>query len=200
MKLRSALLAGAAMALATMTGATAAQAAVVTFDDAAGNSILDAQFGSGGSFDDQGLTFTSHGSYMYVWDSSSPNSNGTNNNIFAGWSGGDTETITKTGGGNFNLNSLDLAISWYDGNPTDTITINGTPLTISQTLTTYNLNLHNVSSVTISGVASNGGYWLADNISYTACVPEPGIWAMTLLGFGALGMALRSRRQAMIAA
>ena len=199
MKLRSGLLAGAAAALASTLGATAAQAAVVTFDDAAGAAILDAQFGNGGSFDDQGLTFTSHGSYMYVWDSSSPNSNGTNNNIFAGWSGGDTETITRTGGGAFNLNSLDMALSWYDGNPSETVTVNGAPLTITQALTTYNLNLHNVSSVTISGVGSSSGYWLADNINYAA-VPEPATWAMTLLGFGVLGMALRSRRQAMIAA
>jgi len=39
---------------------------------------------------------------MGVWDFSSPNSNGTNNNIFAGFNTVDYETITKTGGGSFN--------------------------------------------------------------------------------------------------
>lgn len=103
-------------------------AAEVTFDDAAGNAIVDQYFANGQSFSDQGLTFTSGGSYMYVRDGSSPNSTGTNANIFAGFSSGDFEQITLTGGGTFDLQSLDMAISWYDGNPTETILINGNHL------------------------------------------------------------------------
>ena len=191
------LFAGAALAAALATATTAAHATVVTFDDAAGNAILDQ---AQSQFSDQGLTFTSNGTYMYVWDGSSPNGNGTNANIFAGFNSGDNEVITKTGGGTFNLDSLDMAISWYDANPSETITVNGAPLTITDTLTTYNLNLNGVTSVTITGVPSNSGYWLADNIS--AGVPEPATWAVMLVGFGGLGVSMRRqrRKQAAVAA
>jgi len=39
---------------------------------------------------------------------------------------------------------------------------------------------------------------LLDSVS-VAAVPEPGTWAMMLLGFGAIGMAMRSRRRRQIA-
>jgi hypothetical protein len=176
------------------SNASATVATVATFDDISAPQ----QFSQ---FTDAGLNFTSNGasSYMYVWDGSAPNSNGTNNNIFASYfySGG-YETITRTGGGAFNLRSIDFAISFYDSNPTDTITINGTPLTITQTLTTYALNMNGVTSVNISGVASNSGYWLADNVTYTAA-PETSTWAMMLAGFGALGFAGYRRRRAVAA-
>jgi len=171
---------------------TAVQAGggVVTFDDSVGNSLLYQDFSPGTSFVDQGLQFTNNGSFMYVWDGTSPNSNGTNNNIFAGFATGDYEAITLAGGGAFNLISLQMAISFYDSNPTETITVNGTPLTITQTLTTYDLNLTNVTQVDISGVPSNTGYWLADNITYSsAVVPEPASATMLIVGFGAVGMA-----------
>ncbi len=157
----------AAAASAALLSAFPAFATTVTFDDAAGNSIVDQ---AQSVFSDQGLTFTNSGTYMYVWDGGSPNGNGTNANIFAGFSTGDFESITRTGGGAFDLVSLDLAISWYDANPTEIITVNGAPLTITQTLTTYTLNLLGVTQVDISGVPSNGGYWLADNV--TTSVPE----------------------------
>lgn len=192
------LFAGVAMAAAFAVGSTAAQAAVVNFDDPAANAIVDL---AQSTFDDQGLTFTSSGTFMYVWDGGSPNGNGTNANIFAGFNTGEFETITKTGGGTFDLNSIDMAVSWYDPNSTETISVNGSSLTITSTLTTYNFNLHGVSSVTISGVPSNSGYWLADNINYSAGgVPEPATWAMMLVGFGGLGAMMRSRRQAAVAA
>ena len=75
-------------------------AGVITFDDSYANSILYTPFYNGQSFSDGGLTFTSQGqdSVLYVWDSWSPNSNGTNNLIF-GFGGGDYLAITKTGGG-----------------------------------------------------------------------------------------------------
>jgi hypothetical protein len=85
-----------------------------------------------------------------------------------------------------------MAISWYDGNPTETITVNGSPLTIDQTLTTYNLNLNNVSSVSINGFGA-GLYWTADNINYTPA-PEPASLALLSMGLAALGVASRKRR------
>ena len=103
----------------------------------------------------------------------SPNSNGTNNLIMSCGPPYYVE-ITKTGGGTFTLNSIDLAISSFDSLPTDGITINGSPLTITQTLTTYNFDLENVSSVDITGLASTiTGYWTADNITYDEPVATP---------------------------
>jgi hypothetical protein len=173
------------VAIASQAGAT-----VVTFDDAVGNSILNTYFTNGQSFSDQGLTFTNQGSYMGVY-SGNPNGNGTNSLVFAGFNTGDYLAVTKTGGGTFNLNSLDMSISWYDGNASEVIMINGSPVTLIQGIQTYALNLNGITQLTITGVPSNTGYWLADNINYSA-VPLPG--AFFLFGPGLVGLAAVRRR------
>jgi hypothetical protein len=182
----------AASAVMLIGSLNSARADVVTFDDATGNSLLFTPLGFGQSFSDQGLTFTNFGQEMYIWDGSSPNSNGTNNNIL-GFDVGDYEQVTKTGGGPFTLNSVQLAISWYDPNPAETILVNGAPLTITQTLTTYNLNLADVTSVDISGLPSGTGYWTADNFVFNNPVPEPA--SLLLLGAGLSALGLVRRRQ-----
>ncbi|MGO9175292.1 MAG: hypothetical protein ACLQED_04010 [Desulfobaccales bacterium] len=164
----------------------AASAATVTFDDAYANSIVTDIYYNGSSFSDMGLTFTNSGTYMLVWGPGSPNSNGTNNLIFAGYNTGDSLAITKTGGGAFNLNSLEMSISWYDSNAAEVISVNGSPITLSQGIQTYALNLVGVTEVDITGVPSNSGYWLADNINTNVPVPLPP--SMLLLGSGLLGL------------
>ena len=172
--------------------AGSANAAVVTFDD------LLADVG-GGPFSDQGLTFSSSDpTFFYVWGGDSPNSNGTNN-LIQGFDG--QVTITRTGGGVFDLKNLDLAISWYSDLTNDQVLVNGNPLAITNTLTNYALNLTGVSSVTISALQSGSGYWTLDNVAFTGgAVPEPATWALMIGGFGLAGATLRRRRMVAIAA
>ena len=181
---------------AALLASSGASATVVTFDDAQGNSVVDQPAGLGGTLTDGGLNFANNGQDLYIYDGSSPNSNGTNNLIFC-CSLTDNVTITKTGGGAFDLDSIDMAISWYDSNPSEVITVNGTPLTISDTLTTYDLDLNNVTSVDISGVTSATGYWTADNIVYDASTSVPEPITLSLFGAGLAGaMAMRRRKMA----
>ena len=62
----------------------------------------------------QGLTFTGTGIFQYVWCCNSPNAGTAPGLIFAGFGNGGTMTMTKTGGGAFTLNSVDMTLSWYD--------------------------------------------------------------------------------------
>jgi hypothetical protein len=182
----------ALFAAALLLGASSqAQAVVLTFDDVVAPQ-LNSTFST---FDYGGLTFSAGaGSLAYIFDAGSPNSNGSNNLIFAAFPS-NTMTITQTGGGLFDLGSIDLAISWYDSSPSGTITINGSPLTITQTLTTYTLNLLGVSSVVLTNLPT-GGYWLADNINTSAsAVPIPAALPLMAMGLAALGVAGRRRKQ-----
>ena len=175
--------------------ATSVSAALVDFDDVVPDFLGTA------SFDNGGLTFSNSSStaFMDVWDSTSPNSL-TNNLIFSDFGSGDELTITRTGGGLFSLGSIDFAISWYSNALSDTIVVNGNALVIDTVLTTYNLNLINVSSVSIGGLSTSGsdsGYWLADNINYSvAAIPLPAALPLLLLALGGLGVVARRRRKA----
>ena len=193
----------APLALVLALAAPAAQAAVVDFDAyPAPNDFLQ-------SFDFGGLNFAYSGvagSYdgdMAVWDSASPNSNGTNNLIFTDNFTANTVTISRTGGGLFDLLSIDFAISWYSTTSANSLFVNGTELFIDTTLATYLLNLNNVTSVTLTGLTDDstnvsylGGFWLADNINYDAVapIPVPAALPLMLLALGALGVAARRRR------
>ena len=132
----------------------------------------------------QGLDFTMTGDHMYVWCCNSPNGNGLPGLIYADFTGGNTMTITKTGGGPFTLDSVDMTISFYDANASEVITANGIPLTLVQGLQTYNLDLSGVTSVVFTGVPSLSGYWFMTNVNYNSTTPEPG--TLALLGSGAL--------------
>jgi hypothetical protein len=179
------------LSLALALGLTfgSAHAAMVTFNGQSQNAGFAPFAVSSG-----GLDFAVGGDfYGGIWDSSSPNSNGTDNFIYSSSPSAGALTITKTGGGLFSLNSIEMAISWYDSNPTENILVNGNLLQLTQSLTTYNLNLSNVSAVTITGFGS-GVYWMADNIVYDSNrVPEPG--TLALLGLGLAGLASSMRRK-----
>jgi PEP-CTERM motif len=183
------------VSLLLVLGLGSAKASVVTFDD--GANVRDSFYTS---LADQGLTFTNHANgVMALWEGNSPGSNGTNNLIYTASATGFV-AITLTGGGQFNLHSLDLAVSWDNIAPTDTVIINGTPLAISTPDSTYTLNLDNVSEVDISGLVSqgpNGVWWTADDLTFTvAAVPEPSTWAMMILGFLGVGLIAYRRKPA----
>lgn len=58
---------------------------------------------------------------------------------------------------------------------------------------TFDLSGQNVGSVKFGSGLNSLEF---DNIAIAASVPEPGVWAITLLGMGCLGYALRRRRGA----
>ena len=84
-------------------------------------------------------------------------------------------TIAPLGGGAAVLN--------YAGGPTSAITL----LPGSFGAGSYHL--------TFGGTTSSGGGGEGGTLSFFAAVPEPGTWAMMLLGFGAIGLAMRGRRR-----
>jgi hypothetical protein len=163
--------------LATFAGAT-----TVNFDSYTPLNVCSPSISTGGL--DFNANVSCAGSYQYVWDGSSPNGNGTPALIFAGFGTGASMTMSLTGGGSFTLNSVDMTISWYDVNPTESITVNGNSINLIQGLQTYTLNLTGTSFV-FSDLPSGTGYWLMDNIVYNASTtPEPG--TLALLGSGML--------------
>jgi hypothetical protein len=162
----------------------------------------------------QGLNFTAGAGTnspcgvgcMYVFGGSSPNGNGTPALIYGF---GDPMTITKTNGGAFNLDDLQMTMSWYNQNPAAVIQVMANffgggslveNLTLGQGLQTYTLGLDNVTSVSFSDFPHNAGYWLMDNVNYnltpeSVVTPEPG--SLLLLGTGLIGLAVAIRSKVM---
>jgi hypothetical protein len=83
-------------------------------------------------------------------------------------------TITRTNGGLFTFNGLDLTYAFNDQNA-------------------FNFDVSGLSSVRISSASP----FQIDNVrltAATAAVPEPSTWALMLIGFGAVGSSMRRRR------
>jgi len=74
-----------------------------------------------------------------------------------------------------------------------------TPWTTVSTLFTATSTSQKLSFLAVGGPNGLPPVALLDNVSVTA-VPEPGTWAMMLLGFGAMGLSMRRRRKNVLAA
>lgn len=202
----------AAAALATAAPAMAATT-IVTFDELAVDGT--GLYSSAGPIESGGLTFTrpSAGTDFYVFRrSASQNADPGGATLGFNASSGPLTTgvggfgITRTGGGEFTLNSIAISDFSNSANPRAFRfvfnTANGQEVVDITTdaaagLQTIALNRSGLLSVSLGG----SGFPQIDNVSFTvasatAPVPEPATWAMMIVGFGAVGATLRRRRPA----
>lgn len=104
-------------------------------------------------------------------------------------------SITTSSSVLFSTTDLDLT----------SVIVNGVALTITRTAGgllegagTSNVNIFSgqLNNITITGVSRGFGSY-GGNLTFipAAAVPEPGTWAMMLVGFGAIGFSMRRRRR-----
>lgn len=118
--------------------------------------------------------------------------------------------INAVSNGIFSLTSIDLAAA-FNNNPANSLTIEGF-LNNSSTglINIANLGqfqnvlggaLGNVDRLVFDGFGGGGGFVL-DNVvldgAIGSAVPEPAAWAFMILGFGAIGGAMRRQRKASV--
>ena len=117
-----------------------------------------------------------------------------------------SRTFTFTTPTGFNLSSMDIssvAVNAFTNIDFTSVMFNGVNFNTFSTGTSEFRNLLNQALVTggtnnlvVSG-NTGGNASFAGNIAFAqvAAVPEPGTWAMMLLGFGAMGVSIRRRRR-----
>ena len=190
---------GALTALAL--GAASARASTVVIDFNAG-------FADTASYSDMGVTFTPIGGGTLTTNNYGNSPNGTkallatNGNVFPSINAliaGGTNFVSVDLG-DFNADADAIFLRAYDaGNNllgSDTFNI----AAAFTGLVTLSVSVAGIDHVEFGGVGVAGSTVYADNFTYTSGgVPEPGAWALMLLGFGGLGAMLRSRREAVTA-
>ena len=195
------------LALGLTAGTMLANATTINFSSLsqAGSSFASV----GGSITQQGFTFTSADSALYVWQASSlnlPNLTPADTSLFE-YFVFSTTTLTD-GGSAFTLRSIDLAPLLTGGSATFSVTFLGThpdTSTVSQTFTvsdstppalqTFNFsNFTNLVSVSFTQ-GTNIGFFGTQDTAYQydnvvvsgSSVPEPGTFVM--LGSGLIALA-----------
>jgi hypothetical protein len=177
-----------------------ASTATITFDTQPTGAIS--------SFTEAGFTISSTvgdpGDVATIQNVGAPNENvvvdGNPNDVF-----GSLLVIKKTGGGLFNLVSLDVANLSNPGSPIPVnpgsgfrIEVSGVPggddvygPGSSTFVTESPTDLTNISQLDINLVSftPNNATFAVDNIVLSSAIPEPSTWAMMLLGFAGLGYA-----------
>jgi hypothetical protein len=116
-------------------------------------------------------------------------------------------TITRSDGGLFTFNGLDLTYAFNDqnaffGGGVASFTFNGGTSVLTRAFDklagfqTFNFDVLNLSSVRVSSASP----FQIDNVRLTAAaaVPEPATWAMMLVGFGAIGASMRRQRRSSV--
>ena len=100
-----------------------------------------------------------------------------------------------SGTGTFMANLLGSLTSFGTGGVQ--ITFNNPDVSVTSPSGPFTLHVNNVS---FSGSPLLGDTVLRQDISgYVQAVPEPGTWALMLLGFGGIGLAMRRRRRPVLA-
>lgn len=122
-------------------------------------------------------------------------------------SAGAKTTLTNTGGGAFNLQSIDLVQLLGPGGQNYSVTFVGTKADMSGTVSqsfsftgswntfAFNAGFSGLSKVTWTESGSVGRDFLVDNINLTA-VPEPETYALLAAGLGLIGFVARRRKPA----
>jgi PEP-CTERM motif len=212
----------AAVALASLALAQAAQAGTVNFEDRV-FADHDTYQTEANSFTEQGLNFG--GLQFYFIPSDNPAVTfPTNYSSTFMETAIEPVTMSLVGGGAFNLLSLDLGLGQYNQGSSDSVTISGTKancsancavstmLTVTDAFQSFSLaGFTGLSSISVGAQQfsnpgalfppqADSGYLAFDDISYTAVgapVPEPAAWALMIVGLGAAGGLIRGRRRAL---
>jgi hypothetical protein len=215
------------LGLAALMTATASQAAVqITFTSPAGNVGSNSHTYSNGAYS---VTATGYSNYNFGTNTGTANNlydkngGGDENGLgLAGDPSGDNEIwygggqtiptilldvsslFSVVSSAQFMMGSTTANEQWVLGG------FNGTSWSVVLTGTTEGsfINLPGwgtysqyafVSGGTVSGERRTEGNVLLTALSLTPSVPEPGTWAMMLLGFGGIGLATRRRRRPALA-
>lgn len=203
----------ALLAIALATGAGAAQATTVTFDDLSADAIKNLPAGT--HFATGGYNFSVTDDYVWILPAMSQGgyaSNGTTSLDLGG-----TVTVTNAANKVFSLASIDLAS--VSALATSTVQLTGTDVSGSQIVQTYTMSgvgspnpfgltthhltgFNNLTSLVLEIVynpMTEATYFsLVDNLVFTeqavSAVPEPETWAMMGLGLAMIaGMSRRKR-------